>query len=438
MSRFKSGFPNLSRGATSRVPRYSGIFGLRKSEFNAVSYADIAHLEALFDYASRDERLSAYYLFTEPEGDIDRMMFEVWVARPVLNILDRLLHLYGDDFDEDALRAIYQEIERGVLDEELPIEIVVPIALTSFEAETRINAGDGASLEPMSDDWQLARTPGHEAGLATAHPCVVSAATHALVLTGWTMPNQHIVGSRTHEPSFYPIERVERWFDALRIVSGAQTGFAQINIRPIGWAYGWEGPLPAIRRGPLVRRYPPGWEQHAWIEPPSMIVSNAQVAEVAAVDIALRDAPRQLQLGARRLGSAALREDEGDAIIDLCIGLEAAVGDDSATEMTHKLALRTAALLARDHGHVAHEVFKNVKTIYAYRSAFVHGRTIEARRVVRTGDEAPMPTVDVARDYLRLTLGTLLRDGDLQEPRLIDVTLILGALPSPRGKSDNQ
>lgn len=43
-----------------------------------------------------------------------------------------------------------------------------------------------------------------------------------------------------------------------------------------------------------------------------------------------------------------LRTDDDAAIIDLCIALEATLGDESHAEITHKLALRTA-VVASEH-----------------------------------------------------------------------------------------
>jgi hypothetical protein len=42
-----------------------------------------------------------------------------------------------------------------------------------------------------------------------------------------------------------------------------------------------------------------------------------------------------------------LREQEADSVLDLLIGLEALLGDQTTTEVTHKLAIRAAAVLTQ-------------------------------------------------------------------------------------------
>jgi hypothetical protein len=404
------------------------VFGLAQSTLTPLTYDDVTHLQRLLEYAKTHERLSDYYAL-ELQREDDRL-FRIQVADFVFEVLNRLIHLYGDEFSDEQLRATYGEYERGVLPDRLPISIVVPIALTPFELEGRVALDDRVSIERMSDGWQLARAPrGPQYGEgAGASPVVVGAATHALVLDYWWLPNRKSLlggGLETHRLAFYPLEEIERFFQALRIVTGLETGFAQISIRPNAWAHRWEGTLPATLSGALGRRYPAWFDDWGWLRNPPAPISNDQVDAVGRAYTALEHAGRQVGVAARRLSAATLREVEEDAIIDLCIGLEAALGDESHAEITHKLALRTAAVVARSAGANPQLVFRQVKDIYRFRSAVVHGKPTQKVRRVSVADGSVLATA-AATQLLRQVLAALLKHAEWRDPNRVDDLVLSG------------
>jgi hypothetical protein len=101
-----------------------------------------------------------------------------------------------------------------------------------------------------------------------------------------------------------------------------------------------------------------------------------------------------------------MRDEQEDPILDATIGLEVLLSDGNTQEVTHKLALRLAALSTLVPGckHQAAAIFRNVKkTIYPFRSAAVHGNEEKARktREVRTETgEASQTTIDTAVERL--------------------------------------
>jgi Apea-like HEPN len=427
LSYFDSGWPNISHLVLgSDMKDYSRLFGLARSDFTPIAYADIPHMDEFFEYARAHDRLAEYYHLRE-EGEDDRL-FRVQVSGFVVDVLDRLLHLHGDGFTADDLRTVYAEFETGALEESLPIAIVVPIAMTPFDVDGRIDIGEGLGIERMADDWQLARAPsrqqfGEGAGASTV---VVGAANHALVLDYWMLPNRKaLAGLQTHRLAFYPLEEIERFFQALRIVTGMQTGFAQISIRPIGWAHRWVGPLPAILSGALARRYPSWFDDWGWLRDLPQALTAEQVAEIGETYQRLSHAGRKIGVAARRLSAAMLRESEDDAIIDLCIGLEAALGDESHTEITHKLALRTAAIVGARSTIDPRLVFKQVKGIYRFRSAVVHGKATQDRRRIDGKDGDVLADVAAAK-LLRLVLSALLDHAEWRDPQRIDDVVLSG------------
>ena len=63
-------------------------------------------------------------------------------------------------------------------------------------------------------------------------------------------------------------------------------------------------------------------------------------------------------------------------MIDYMIGLEALFLRGGSSEMTHKLSLRVAKLLAGGLDD-RHRVYKEVKKLYGGRSAIVHGESAD-------------------------------------------------------------
>ena len=111
--------------------------------------------------------------------------------------------------------------------------------------------------------------------------------------------------------------------------------------------------------------------------------------------------------------------------------MEALFGDGDNQEMTHKLALRMAALLSLDarRERSSLDIFEDTKTIYKFRSKVVHGRKgkeIDKVRFINhpTGE---VPAVEAALANLRQAIRVLAENPQFLEPELIDRTLLLHA-----------
>lgn len=438
LSTFDSGWPNVTHSPLgSNVPHYQRVFGLKASDMTPVGVDDIPTLRDLIAYARNNERLfEVLRLPNQPPSD-DRL-FTIQVGFIVWNVIDRVLHVYGNEFTDADLEHVYSEYEMGLLERELPIDIVVPIALTPFAIDGAVAAGEDAVVERMSDDFQLARVPESQYGAgAAASPVVVGAATHAAVFSGYVIKNDNPTSLRWDLLRFYPLERIDRFFTALRIVTGLYTGYVQICMRPRGWARDWVPALPPVIKGATGRRYPPWFDDWGWLAKPPEAVTPEQLRNVAEVDDQLAKAPTQIALAGRRLSAAMLREHEDDSIIDLCIGLEAVLGDQSRMEITHKLALRTAAVLAAAKGAAPVEVFRHVKGIYAYRSAVVHGTAPAKKRQLPTADGGTVLAVDAAQDFLSGVLRAVLARPEWRKPEAVDDALVVGALATLATATDD-
>jgi hypothetical protein len=73
------------------------------------------------------------------------------------------------------------------------------------------------------------------------------------------------------------------------------------------------------------------------------------------------------------------------------------------------------------------QAFSDVKKIYAYRSAIVHGsKNLESKRVIRVDEENVINTHVLAVTYLRMMLKVLLGNSEFRDPKKVDEKLLLG------------
>jgi hypothetical protein len=233
----------------------------------------------------------------------------------------------------------------------------------------------------------------------------------------------------TGKIDFYEHVAIDDVFNALRVATAIPTGYAQVFMRPVEWAWDFNADLPPVVTGAAVRRYPADFDEGRWLNEDLPVVTADVVEEAGRVFRALQAGPRRLTLAAERLSAAMLREREADRILDLCIGLEAVLGDESPGETTYKLSVRAAAVLA-DAGHsfAPAQVFREMKAIYGFRSDIGHGRDPARRRTLRRED-AEVETVDAARDYLRHAVAALCDKTELaKKPERLDEGLILPAM----------
>jgi hypothetical protein len=439
LEHFDSGQPRVTHG---KGPiNYAGLFKMGETNGWSVSFDEVPALGELGRLAVEDEALRARLLVPEIEK-MDEWR-EHWVklsaAGIPLDVLDRLMNTVGDGFTEDDFKTAWEPVRNGLVWEKLPVEVVVPVCLATFDLTKSVELAEGMLLEPLPEGEQRARVP-KTVWDAAAHDCVIAAATHAVTIRGCTVDGPGRMLLEYGRREFYPTDKIELAFEALRIATSVRIGYAQIYMRPIGWAWHYPADLPPVIQGSISRRYPPRFEDYGWLRAAERI-TEAQVndaamnlAELLAAGESSQAADKSFQLASRRFSSTALRTEEDDAILDLCIALEAAVGDHDRNEMTYKLGLRTAAILALagERYSDATVVMQRVKYLYGWRSAIVHGDDVEKARRKFLGEDKDVNGLDVATALVRHVLRQLVRRSDLRNANAIDTKLLLGELGESR------
>jgi len=298
--------------------------------------------------------------------------------------------------------------------------VVIPIALVRFDFD-RFRLSEDAILIRMSDGLQRARWQG-KARAANGHDAVLAAASHALVLTNWGIPNQAkwSLGETLSSPAPPIAEVVDSFFAALRLALDLDTGYAQEVRLAKGWrSYYRLGEPQVYAVG--ARRYPPHFDNYGWMREGLPLVSKEDMRAVAnrwTNLLAIQDS--RFTLALRRFDSMLTRNNPADVILDATIALEILLGDGDGQSISWKLRMRAAALLGLDADRsMMDELRTAINKIYGVRSAIVHGGKRKSKELDE--DAAANQAVNV----VRTVINALIEHPIYLDPLKIDADLLL-------------
>jgi hypothetical protein len=361
---------------------------------------------------------------------IDADPTHTWVVEHLVgDAVERYLHLYGLNALVDPRRrvTIIRPLLFGTIVPSLDLRLVVPIAMTNFEVD-HFSLTETTYIARIPKRLQLARARMSTLGSGAVR-MVVGAATHAFVSKGWSLEVDKIdeVRRSLSQSSANVLDAVDSFFGALRVVTGVDTGYAQLLWVPRGWALDYFCDLTPVY-GTTLRRYPSEYDNYRWTGFGAS-VSAEHLNEVRRVYRAVVSSQSEaIRLALNRLNGCLTRTDAVDAILDGTIGLEVLLGDDQTQSLSYKLRLRAAALalLHADPAYPAAEVASKVKQLYEARSAIVHGRRKKrSKKASEPEDTRNAKERLIASDLLRFVLNVLLTNPEYQDPAKIDEGLLL-------------
>lgn len=365
----------------------------------------------------------AWNLGLVPRADGDS---EEWRSRPprrdeAPQLVEEFASTISAGLDHAGLDAIYREAETALLSPTLPVEYWIPLVLTPLPAGAAVKLDSQCRVEPFDAQQQVARFLAGRNVLAGSPSVVREAATHALVVAGDPLQNPGPGPRLLQHPVIDPVDYavIDTACEALRITTGANVGYAEVLVKPLGWADYWNADLPTFQLHDSRRRYNPDLDQYGWLTSKPATVTQEKLSNAPAVLAGLKSAHPRAKLASRRLSMSVLREDEDDQIVDLCIGLEALLSDGATTELTFKMSLRGAAALAtRAKDPLSAENVKNLLTkVYKHRSAVVHGNPnlADTRHIKKKDAHGKIldstPVAGVAEQLLRYLLIDALERG---------------------------
>jgi hypothetical protein len=435
IGRFDNGLPHFSRSYSGGPPDYSQAFGegVESTPYSGSSrkypfqVRDLQAFEAFIDYALAQQRFFEFFTKDNPSGEESPWSPRFYAVRDLADVIDRYVHTQGmEQFDAELLLPLYVEWEAGIFETDHPVAVLVPLLLTKFEFDSA-RLVDGVTIERMTDDTQVSRMMMLEHRYE-AHPVVASAASHALVLHDYRIQLESEVRSWQigSDSASFPLKVIDLVFAAIRAVSGFDTGYAQLLLRPIGWARRWTANLPALH-GCTSRRYPSRFDGGAWLEAAPTIDVNTMGAIGQLVGKLLPTWDEPLGAACRRLNDCFLRDRGDDALVDALIAIETLLSDDEPWELAHKLSLRAAAL-SKLHDRNCDPVvaMRKMKRVYAYRSKIVHGKEKDATRIHHQFVEENTTPLRAATDALRTLIQVLADHPEFVGGTQIDHQLLLG------------
>lgn len=400
---------------------YSAMFALGTGE-PPLDFSKEQSFLALVEYAKANPRLRQYLVFDPEDFDLGTTRLQSLVG----DVLDCYIHRNNTtDVDRSKLLPIYVPIEKHLFAATLPVVVVVPILFLKFDF-SQLQISKSISVEKLSDEFHIARAWRPFGG--DSNSLVESAATHGLFIHDLSMENENWLkaGRIEMDPESYPIEQIDTFFAAIRIVTGYPTGYAQMVSVPVEWTDSYEADIAPLS-GPRLEKYPPFFKRGYWkAEVPT--VSSIEAEQVKQVFDGLQQAfgtkhAQRVRLAMNRLNLSSTRTADEDGIIDSIIAMEALLSD-GIQEMAYKVAMRLAALYKTFDRPRAMQVFTEMKRIYGFRSKVVHGSAdLDKDREIKRGEEKVL-AIDAALEHLRNAFAVLIKNPVLLDPKKIDAFLL--------------
>lgn len=396
--------------SASGPPNYGSVFSLDTSWTAKVAYRDLDGFAEFLALVQADERVVRLLGGPRVDDEMGQRLVIFGAAALPTNMAERHLHQRGWNAPgTHDLADAYCELEHFWLHHSaLTAELLVPILGVSFDDDL-IEFANGWRIERMTTEQQRARWP--VTTQALQHSAALRAATHTLVVPGMTVACEFALSGFVNPlDGHYPVEQIDCFFQALAATTAGHSGYGHFVFRPQGWANGYVAGLPVLLPGPVTPRYPKRLER-VTLQPQSQVTSQ-EAERLRAHVVGSSDAklPSHVRLAAGRLVSATRRDDTDDTVVDLCVALEALVGDKGPGETTYKVAMRTAALLADEWKPSFTRMV--VTRAYSYRSDVVHGRT-PSRFATTDLNGTPQSTLGLVEFVARQLLSRFLRDFSL-------------------------
>ncbi|MBY8165850.1 hypothetical protein KW507_04115 [Vibrio fluvialis] len=424
----RNGLPSFSESLFDGATDYTSCFGKDRMFLES----EVQSFNDLLKFIKSNNDMENRFLLPEWKYSTESSLniTDVFVYSMIKNIIDRYIHFNGSvEFEEPLADRLLNEIANYVFLKKLPIDIVVPILFVNFSFD-EFELSDNILIRRMTDEEQLSRNKIKSYNISV-HDHVMHSATHAFVLTNWEVKNsEHLLKFDVlNNPRAYPREIIDNFFASLRIVSDLNTGYAQIFSLAKHWQINATANLP-YTTGVSVRSYPSILEDYYWNIEEIPMLSESEVLKLGSLFNKLREVTeKSIELSVKRLNQCLVRDSEEDSVLDATIALEALLGDDGNQGITHKLAMRVAGLakVSNNFSVTPMQAFNDIKSIYDYRSAIVHGsKKIDKKRLVRIDESEYKTTHSLAVEYLRAIIKTLLEQPKYRDVGLIDTELLLG------------
>lgn len=417
-------------------PDFAELFSMKAGQFTNLLVPDIGALHRavreLGERALSDDQLlrglSRLAPLMPAEEQLEQIEFEI-TKFLVGGILNRAEATRAET-DDDLLR-IYSQLDQARFADELVGDVVIPLVAVTFDADEPVRIDADTWLEPLTEADHRARALSwmrHD----NVNPYVAAGATHAIVTRRVQFVNTvNVLSGRSAAPFGFSSSVVENVAEAIDIVAERSTGYAQVLVRPQGWAHSWVEDLPPLWSAWTGRAYPEDLDSRVWDKTFERIAVT-DVSAIAQAAAALAATPNNVRIAARRCRRVTFRDDPEDQLLDTAIGLEALLGKEQDA-LVHRLAQRAAVALA--DLLPPQNTYTLVKQFYGVRSKIAHGSTPK-RFTCRLGDNE-WDATSVGRYLLRALLKDRLLTETPWDAESLDAQMLTSLGPGPEPGVDN-
>lgn len=352
----------------------------------------------------------------------------------ISTIVDRYMHLNSEGgFNEELIKRLIARKMARYFDEELHFKMCIPISFLFFPKDN-IKINEFFSIEKISEEMQISRYCACRFD-SEYENYVLEASAYMLVSDKYICKNKSYDSyeKALENPWSYPIEEIDTFFAAIRIVKGCNTGYGQIVSEPIHWFDDACANLIELH-GTTIRAFNEKLAEKDWSNHEYITIDETDLEKIINVynlinEIKNKDPKnyKKLVIGINRLNRCMLREKEDDTVLDAMIGIETLVSGGTQGEITYTMSNRMAviATLVEECPYSANIARKAMGNIYGYRSSIVHGREPkDSNTNIKVGDSAKMHAKDLSIEFLRYSLLFMLANQQyLNEPKDIDCLL---------------
>lgn len=323
------------------------------------------------------------------------------------------------------LKKFAKEKLSRFLSSNLPIDILVPICLATFEDDT-ITLSNNVEIIRISEEIQKSRqyTCSYE---AVREDWVAACATHMIVIHNYEFENKTdlTISSVTQNYNAYPLQEINNIFSAIRICTGYTIGYAQLLSSPLQWIDGFCADLLPLY-GAKSHFINPKESEKLWLTLSINKITSKQAEKIKNVYSSILACQQKnknnVQFALNRFNRCVLRNEDDDMATDATIGLESLLSGGTKGEITYTMSNRLPIVFAyeKNHQYSPSTCRAMMKKIYNYRSKVVHGEKIKENDTFVEVNGSNIPVPKLAVDFLRYTLLFMLEHQEFLETKNID------------------
>src|SRR5665647_1358359 len=353
----KNGMPDIRSNSFTSPFKIGDLFGSWSGKPD-IDLKDFQSYQDLSTYLQNHKEHRNSVLPDDLEPGEDASKFDFLLTMVINEVIVRYYLLNSQKTEnEELLKKIYTEVENFMYAEDLNFDISIPILFLHFE-EKLCEISDNIVVRKIEDEYHKARLiiKSYSPPISDA---LISSATHELVFKNYFIKKEKkYFSSNLSNENSYPLQKFELFFNAVKIVTNYNSGFAQLLVYPHDWVDFFYIDLPKLK-GTSVRKYPNYFDNFYWTNGSFPSISKVELLKIGNIYTnLLSNENNKIQIANRRFRYSYLRDNEEDSILDIIIALETLLSDNDKGELTHKLALRIAKLISVfSQGYSALEIF---------------------------------------------------------------------------------